>query len=235
VAAPAPKVTSSLDLSDADAAPAPSTPAAVASTRPAATQRPGPERPKPPRVGATGRIVLSERTPTVTLDRLQSGIGTLIIEVAVTSEVGDLRMGAAYELESGVISTVQYINDRRLAPPQSRRPILVAGHERYERISVDLRQCRELRRVLVYAFSEGGTELTWGGTLIVTTSAGARVEVPLESAAVGRAAAVLSLYQVSGEFVLRSELWGGFTSVRDVSRAFGFEAISWLDDRTPVD
>ena len=61
----------------------------------------------------------------------------------------------------------------RFAPPESRRPVLVASHDRFERIGIDLRQCRDAASVAIYVFSEGGNQITWGGTLIVTTFSGA--------------------------------------------------------------
>jgi uncharacterized protein involved in tellurium resistance len=170
----------------------------------------------------------------VTLTRTQSAIGSLTFETAVSAEVGDVRLGCAYELRSGICSTVQTTGGERFAPPRSRRPILVAGHERYERISVDLRQSNDLRRLIIYAFSESRRQLTWGGTLIVTTFGGARIEVPLEGLAPGEVAVLMSLYNVRGEFVLRAELQTVTGAIREASRAYGYDRITWLDDRTPV-
>jgi hypothetical protein len=51
----------------------------------------------------------------------------------------------------------------------------------------------------------------------------------------GAVAVPLSVYQVDGELVLRREAQGVAGTVRDACRAFGFERISWLDDRTPID
>lgn len=186
------------------------------------------------RVGAGERLILTPDEPTVTLTRLQSGIGTLTIEAAVSDQVGDLQLGAAYELESELESTLQMAQGERLAPAHSKRPILVASHERFERIGVDLRQCRELRRVLIYAFSASRSPLNWGGTLIVTTTGGARIELSLDSLQAGDVAAVLSLYQVRGEFVLRAEMQTLNGDVREVCRAYGYDKITWLDGRTPV-
>jgi uncharacterized protein involved in tellurium resistance len=185
-------------------------------------------------VKGAGRTVLSVSSPTVTLTRTQSAIGSLTFETAVSAQVGDVRLGCAYELRSGISSTVQTTGGERFAPPQSRRPILVAGHERYERISVDLRQSNDLRRLVIYAFSESRRQLTWGGTLIVTTFGGARIEVPLEGLAPGEVAVLMSLYNVRGEFVLRAELHTVQGSIREASRAYGYDRITWLDDRTPV-
>ena len=45
--------------------------------------------------------------PTVTLNRVQSGVGALTFEAVASAEVGDLRLGCAYQLRSGLSSTVQ--------------------------------------------------------------------------------------------------------------------------------
>lgn len=247
-----PSSSSSLDLDEP--APASSRPVAASASldlderTPTPARRPAPAQPagsrkrrrSDVRVKPGQRRILTVTEPTVTLTRLQSGIGTLSFEAACSDAVGDLRIGAAYELhgesaQTGLTSTAQLTQGHRLAPPDSRRPILVCSHDRFETIEVDLRQCTELRRVLVYAFSEGRRPLNWGGTLITTTSGGARVELPMESLQSGDSAALLSLYNVRGEFVLRAEMLTVFGDVREVCRNYGFDRITWLDDRTPVD
>ncbi len=180
------------------------------------------------------RILLTPSEPTVTLNRLQSGIGTLRIEAACSEEVGDLRLGCAYQLNSGLSSVLQRANLGRFAPPRSKRPVLVAGHDRFETISIDLRQSREVRRLAVYAYSESRSPLRWGGTLIIETLRRARIEVPLESLS-GAVAMLLTLYNVRGEYVLRAELEPIDGGVREACRAYGYDRITWLDDRTPVE
>lgn len=113
--------------------------------------------------------------------------------------------------------------------------MIVASRDRYEQIAIDLRQCRDLERLIVYGFSESGGEPAWGGTLITTTFGGARIELPLESLQAGDVGVFLSLYNVHGEFVLRAEMQTLYGGVREASRAYGFERIAWLDDRTVVD
>lgn len=181
------------------------------------------------------RTILSLGEPTVTLSRLQSGIGTLNFEAACSAAVGDLRLGVAYQLRSGLSSTMALTQGNRFAPPKSRRPILVGTHEHFERVAVDLRQSAELERLVVYAFSESRAELRWGGTLIVTTFGGAKVEVPLEALQGGTVAVLMSLYNIRGEFVLRAEMQTLNGDAREAARAYGFDRITWLDDRTPVD
>ncbi len=177
--------------------------------------------------------MLTAKAPTVTLNRLQSGIGVLTIEAACSAAVGDLRIGAAYELADGHSSTVSRL-DSPTAPRDSRRPVILARREQYERLVVDLRQSRSLDRLVVYAFSESGAQLNWGGTLTVSTAGGARIDVPLDRPAAGGVTVLLSLYNVRGEFVLRAELEHFDGSIREAATAYGFERIGWLDDRTPV-
>ncbi|MCW2497260.1 hypothetical protein [Jatrophihabitans sp.] len=179
-------------------------------------------------------MILTPTEPTVTLTRLQSGIGTLRIEAACSAEVGDLRLGCAYELADGTSSTVQMTQGERFAPAHSRRPVLVGGRDTFETVSIDLRQARALKRLVVYAFSEARSPLIWGGTLITTTFGGARVELPLETLQGGTVAVLQSLYVVDGEFVLRAEMQTLYGDVREAARAYGYDRITWLDDRSPV-
>lgn len=171
----------------------------------------------------------------MTLSRVQSAVGTLVIEAAVSGSVGDVRLGCAYELSSGLSSTLQPATGARFAPANSKRPVLIAGHERYDRLSIDLRQCNELRRFVVYVFSEGRGHITWGGTLIISTFAGAKIEIPLESMPASETAVALSGYNAAGRFVLRAELESITGSIREASRAYGYDRIAWVDDRTPVE
>jgi uncharacterized protein involved in tellurium resistance len=186
------------------------------------------------RVKAGAQLLLTANAPTVTLSRLQSGIGTLSFEAACSAEVGDLRLGCAYELHSGETSLIQSSGGTRFAPPHSRRPVLVGGRDTYEHIGLDLRQTRNLARLALFAFSAGRAPLRWGGTLITSTSGGAEIEVPLE-AVQGEVIVLMTLYNVSGEFVLRAEMQPILGDLREASRAFGYDRITWLDARTPVE
>jgi hypothetical protein len=114
--------------------------------------------------------------------------------------------------------------------------VLAAGREDgYERLTVDLRQIRELERIGVLAFSESGTALTWGGTLVATTFGGARIELPLESLHPGATAMLMSLYNVDGELVIRAEMETIAGDLREAARAYGYDRITWRDGRNPVD
>ena len=186
------------------------------------------------RVVAGEQRLLSVKEPTVTLSRVQSAVGQLGIEAVCSPEVGDLRLGAAYQLRGGASSTVQFAGGNRFAP-SSRRPVIVAGRDDYEYLRLDLRQVRDLERVVVYAFSESRRELAWGGTLVVTTFGGARVELPLETLFAGRVAVLLSIYNLHGELVVRAEMETITGDIREAARAYGYDRITWRDDRSPID
>jgi uncharacterized protein involved in tellurium resistance len=177
---------------------------------------------------------MSIKDPTVTLTRVQSGIGQLQIEAICSPAVGDLRLGAAYQLHDGTSSTVQYTGGNRFAP-SSRRPVIVAGRDEYEHLRIDLRRTRELERVAVYAFSEARADLAWGGTLVISTFGGGRIDLPLESLYTGKVAVLISIYNLDGEFVIRAEMETIAGDVREAARAYGYDRITWRDDRSPVD
>lgn len=232
--APVPAAPSaSLDLSglDLSAPAAPSRPAAAPPARPA---QPALAVHRDRRLSAGQQQLLTIKTPTVTLTRVQSGVGHLDLEAVCSPDVGDLRLGAAYQLSGGETSTVQYAGGSRFAP-SSRRAVIVSGHDQYENLRLDLRQVQRLERMAIYAFSESRTPLEWGGTLVVTTFGGARIELPLEGLHPGTVAVLLSIYNLNGELVIRAEMETITGDVRDAARAYGYDRITWRDDRHPAD
>jgi hypothetical protein len=224
-----PRASSSLDLSE------PVTPAPTPVPTPAPVPAPiGPPRRPVARVAPRSRTILTRRDPTVTLNLVQSGVGTLTIEAVCSPAVGDIRLGALYQLAGGTSSVVQHATGLPVAPRGSRRPVITGSRGEFDRLTVDLRQVRSLLRMLVYAFSESGSELAWGGTLVTTTFGGARIELPLDLGRHSGPIALLSLYDIDGEFVLRAERELVDGAARDVARLFGYERITWADDRTPA-
>ena len=187
------------------------------------------------RVGEGAQRLLSVKAPTVTLTRVQSGVGELRVEAVVSESVGDLRLGCAYQLTAGPTSTVQFAGGNRFAPRDSRRPVILTQRDEYEQLRFDLRQVQQLRRAVVYAFSDSGSELTWGGTLVVTTFGRGRIELPLDVLYPGKVAVLMSMTNVAGELWLRAEMETITGTVRDAVRAYGFDRITWRDDRTPAD
>jgi uncharacterized protein involved in tellurium resistance len=227
----------SLDLSPA--APPPSARPVPPSgrTQPPAiiTRRTVPVWPEP-RTRPGVPTILTPQSPTVTLTRVQSGVGTLLFEAAAAAGVGDLRLGCVYQLRSGRSSTVQHHAGRRFAPPgETRRPILLAARQQFERVALDLRQVTDLERAVMYAFSGDGVQLRWGGSLVVTTFGGDRIEMAIDLPPSDAVAVLASLYNVRGQLVLRSEMDLIGRTIREACRGYGFDRITWLDDATPVD
>ena len=218
----APGPGASLDLS----APAPSR--AVGATPPAVRTY------APPRAQAGAATILTAKAPTITLTRVQSGVGALQIELACSAEVGDMRLGCVYQLRSGLSSVVQHASGVPTAPPGSRRPVLTGLRDEFEELLFDLVQVRELDRFVVYAFSASDSELKWGGTLVVSTLGQARVELPMDGPASAGVLVLLSVFNVAGELVLRNESDRIAGTVRDACVAYGFDRIAWLDARTPL-
>jgi hypothetical protein len=188
--------------------------------------------------------LLTPQQPTVTLTRVQSGVGGLTITAATSVGDGDLRLGCAYRLRSGASSLVQTVSGVTVAPPRSRRPVIRGTRDRFERLDVDLRQVDELDRMIVYLFSHYDAVRTdppgtlamvpWSGVLSTETLSGARIDVPLRRDPAPGVLVALSLYNVAGELVLRAEneLLPG--SVRDAVQAFGFDAITWIGPSQPL-
>ncbi len=237
LSAPAPRDTpsqgASLDLS----APGPGASldlSAPAPSRAAGATPPAVRTYAPPRAQAGAATILTAKAPTITLTRVQSGVGALQIELACSAEVGDARLGCAYQLRSGLSSVVQHASGVPTAPPGSRRPVLTGLRDEFEELLVDLVQVRELDRFVVYAFSASDSELTWGGTLVVSTLGRARVELPMDGPASAGVLVLLSVFNVAGELVLRNESDRIAGTVRDACVAYGFDRIAWLDARTPL-
>jgi hypothetical protein len=175
--------------------------------------------------------ILTPAHPTVTLTRLQSGIGALKIALNCAPSVGDVRFGAAYELTDSTSGVVPAAT----APPADRRSPVSGAAGGTSAITIDLRQSRRLRRLAVYVFSDSGRPITWSGTVTVSTAGGARVDVPLEYGMHQGPVVALSLYNVEGEYALRAERELILGDVREATRAFGYERIGWMDARTALE
>jgi hypothetical protein len=155
----------------------------------------------------------------VVLNRIQSGVGLLTIEATWPTA----RLGCAYALVGGQSSIVCHSAGVLSAPRTGRNPIILARHHK---LTVDLGQSRRLARMALYG-------LAGVGSVVVTTFGGARIEVPAAGSGVG-VTVFLSVYNVSGELVVRAEPPNDATDVRTACDAYGFDRISWHDGDNPV-
>jgi uncharacterized protein involved in tellurium resistance len=166
---------------------------------------------------------------------VQSAVGTLDFEAAVPPAETDVRLGCLFELRSGPSSTVQRADGNREGPRHSPRPVVVGHREQFEEISVDLRQVGNLARMVAYLYTAGRQPRLFTGTFTVRTFGGAAIEIPLELKSPASMLAVLSLYNVDGELVLRAEMEPIDGAVRDIAKAYGYERITWIDPDTPTE
>lgn len=156
------------------------------------------------------------------------------LQAACAETVGDIRIGCAYELQDGTTSLVQRTGAPATAPPSGGRPVIRTSRERFETLTVDLAQVRDLRRMVVYLYSETHQPITWSGTVTIETFGRSRIEIPLGQPRSDGVLVALSVYNVRGELVLRNEGLLVRGSVRAAALAFGYDRISWVDDFTPL-
>lgn len=207
-----------LSLRGPGAPPTPPTPAAPTSPAPApASAPPAPpprrssSRPAKKVSRATGRIILNADTPTVTLDRRQSAIGSLLVEMSPAWPVS-----CVWELLDGTAGVVSASTGVRVSAESNNRPLVEL---RDDRLLIGLRHIRELRRLLIVAHDPelGGPP----GTAILTLYD----DTTVESTHDGAAPIVVSIaaYQVHGELVLRRE-GASFPTLDAATHAYGFAA-----------
>ena len=169
----------------------------------------------------------------MTLTRIQCGIGILTF-TAAHAGVEALHLGCAYQLRSGQSSVVQPFGGATVAPPRSARPLIIGRPGPTETLTLDLVQSRSIERLAIYAFSGQPVQPNGSATLVATTFAGTRVELPLDRPPSQHVTVLMSLYNLAGEFVLRAELDVIPGTVRDACAAYGFDRITWLDAHTPL-
>lgn len=205
-------------------------------TGPAAHQaRPG-KRTRPrtlpyPRVPRGSTVTLTAEAPTVTLTRLQSGIGQLRLSFAHGGSTGDLAMGAICQTADGATHVVQALGES-LTTPEQPMPLLRLEPGNQDLV-FDLHLVPQLRRALVYLFSPSGAAVSWDGLLSVRTQDRSRIETALSHRVRRGTCALLTIYNVHGELVLRSELAAFDGPPEMAAEAYGY-AYAWLDGRFPT-
>ncbi|UIJ35426.1 hypothetical protein [Allobranchiibius sp. GilTou73] len=225
-AAPTPTSTSStsLDLGGDEPA-APDTTAPRRSVAPLGRHtREQPYDLRLPTITEHERRVLSAADRVVHLTRMQSAVGRLRIEPALGA--GEhLDLGCVLETSDRQESIVLGTLNRQ--GPDPRRPMVRCGGQGVE---IDLRRILSLSRLLVVAVAPRLP----GGTLVVTTYGGSRMEIPLPVRATLGAQALLTAYVVQGRLVLRAELDPFSGTLQQVCGAYGYTDLTWRDPATPL-
>jgi uncharacterized protein involved in tellurium resistance len=187
------------------------------------------------RRATTGKATrLSAAEPTVTLTRVQSGTGALEVALTRAPSAGDLAIGAVYQLDDGTEGIVQSLGDALSGPAGVALPVLrLKRRPEGELLTVDLRRVTDLRRALVYGYSPTTAALAWQGVVVVGTYGGARIEVPIDREPFTGTVALLTIYNVGGELVLRSEMEPFAGPPETAAVAFDYH-LPWLEGRRPV-
>jgi uncharacterized protein involved in tellurium resistance len=213
---------------------APSVPGAAPNPRPRSTRH----RVAPvlaARRAPNGSVTrLGPGSPTVALSRIQSGIGGLEFALTRASAAGDLSLGCVYELDDGLESVVQALGERMTGPPGASLPLVrLKPRPDGAAITFDLRRVRSLRRALLYGYSPSGAALSWDGIIVTATHGGARIEIPLDHSSFDGTLAMVTVYNVEGELVLRAEMEPFPGPPERAAIGFGY-AVPWLDGRVPA-
>lgn len=183
--------------------------------RPRATTTPRPPA-VPPARGLPESLLLTETVSEVTLDRRQSSIGSLVLEVAGQGEIG-----VAWELQDTRTGLVSPLEGQLLSPEYGRRPIV---EHRQGTIVIGLRHVLQLRRFVLLV---EGPEGRHPHRVVGSVNDGATFE-----ASFARTAPVISalaFYQIDGQLLVRREGFE-FETRADVAEAYGF-AVSWIPTR----
>lgn len=169
-----------------------------------------------------GAIVrLGADLPTVTLTRLQSGVGGLTVGlVGVGAERAAL--GCVYEIESKPnVRTLRI--DAETDPVPKPDQSLWGQFKDNQRIVVDLRQTTQLRRALFYVSTHGeGTGPMVACALVFRAQGADLVECPMDLSGENRTVAIATIYNAFGELVIRSEVEAIDGPVRTAAEAHGF-------------
>lgn len=176
--------------------------------------------------------MLAPGAATVTLTRLQSGTGLLRATLVRGAAAGDMEMGVVLQSTDGTTHVVQRLGDVPAASvPGAPLPLVRLLPD--DTLVIDLRQVGVLRRALLYAHSPHLQVLDWDAAVLLSGHDGYRVSVPFDLPQLSGCLALVTVYAVHGELVLRAELEPFAGPPEAVAQAYGYD-YGWLEDRMPV-
>lgn len=174
------------------------------------------------------RRILTVDDPVVHLTRMQSSAGGLEIQ-AFTPAPNQLLLGCAFETSDQLESIV--LPGLHPQGPDPRSPIFRSTPQG---VSVNLRAVTQIARFFVIGLPQTGNRSMPGGTLVLTTYGGSRMEVVLDTSATYGAKALLTGYVVEGRIVLRAEHDPFSGTLQQVAGVYGYDQMTWRDPFTPL-
>jgi uncharacterized protein involved in tellurium resistance len=178
-------------------------------------------------------VALTAARPTVTLTRLQSGVGQLRLALARGADAGDMAAGLVCQTVDGATHVVQRLGDALATPAAPLPMVRLVAEAGLDTVLIDLRQVGRLRRALLYGYSPGVAVLSWDGVVVATLHDGSRIEAPFDLPPLSGTVALLTVYAVQGELVLRSELEAFAGPPEMAAQAYGYR-YGWLGRRLPT-
>ncbi len=162
---------------------------------------------------------LEGEQPSVTLNRLQSGLGGLAINlVGVGAERAALA--CAYEIDATPHPRTLVVYSGSDPVPKLGQ-VMWGSFKQHQRVLVDLRQVVQLRRALFFLTTSPGSG-TSSCALLFAARGVDMVECPLDLPPEAATVVVATIYNVYGELVIRSEVEVFHASPRKAAEAHGF-------------
>ena len=200
--------------------PSSATPAVPVEDKPANNVRPA--RPIT-RMGCAERLVFTAMAPSVTLNRIQSAVGSLTIEMdRLPGE--ELTLGCVFAFVDGNVAAV-HAGAGNPRPAPGPHPFAQALPSRLA-VVLDLRQIRALTRAVFYGYrAPRRPSPPPNGLLTVRTFGGAEAALPFAWPTPDSVIALLACYNLGGELVVRTELDTFSGGAREVHQAYGFTSV----------
>lgn len=172
------------------------------------------------RVAAGTLAQLDLERPSVTLNRLQSGVGALTMDlIGVGAERAAL--GCAYEIDATPHTRTLVVEAGADLVPQPDQ-LLWGSSKQHQRLHIDLREIVRFRRALLYVTTSPGRGETTSCALVFATRGVDVVECPMVLPAGEGTVVVATIYNAFGELVIRSEVEAFDGSARAAAEAHGF-------------
>jgi len=180
------------------------------------------------RVGSPERVLLCPSRPTVTLTRVQSGVGSLVF--AVRGPAATQHLGCAYALvnrRSGTLSS-----NAPAKPDGTGWPLATILPGQRRALALDLRQVGQLSRMILFGHTAARNAAWSGGSIVASQFGNGRssIELRVDGAGAAPLMVLLSLFNVDGELVVRAEAEPIDGTGADACRAYGFDHAGWDAD-----
>lgn len=174
------------------------------------------------------RRILTVEDPVVHLTRMQSSAGALEFTVA-TAQPNQLLLGCLFETVDQRESIV--LPGMRPQGPDPHSPIF---RSTTQGVTINLRGIKRAARFFVIGLPQTSDRSMPGGTLVVQTYGGSRLEVVLDRSATFGAKALITGYVVEGRIVLRAEHDPFSGTLQQVAGVYGYDQMTWRDPFTPL-